>query len=1147
MASNATGNTETQVSTLVAEGISDPSITLLPDGGWIAVWGASSESDANFRHTVFQRFDAAGNPVGAETQVGDPEVFYFSATVLPLSDGGWLVIHDDGDIVQQRFDANGNAVGVETQISTVSGDLRNPAATALEDGGWVVNWQRGAGSEDVFQQVFDAAGDPVGGEVRVNTSTSGRHLASDIEALPDGGWVTVWFKTSGQVLQQRYDANGDPVGGETQVNIVGGGNNTSPKATALADGGWVVTWADLDGDQSGIFQRRYDSNGDAVGSQTGVNTTTASFQGFPEVTALPDGGWVVVWHSGGGQDGDLSGVYMQRFDVNGDPVGTETLVNVTTAGEQNEASVTALDGGGWVVTWASEDPVTFDEVVMQRVFAADIEGTTGDDAIEGTVFGEAISGLDGDDTIDGGDGADTIEGGEGADNMDGGEGVDTLSYAGSAQGVTVRLSDGTAAGGDAAGDTFVNFENLTGSAQNDTLAGNTGANVLTGGAGHDTLIGLGGADLLIGGEGNDTFDILPTEDHVGATFDGGADSDRLLLRTAGEGAHVYDLTEATLMSIEEIEFLADGGGFVENTKTVSLFASQVGGAGLSSTLLIDGNDSSNSTDLISITMGDATSLDLSGWTFQQWGTVAGSGDGEFITITGDDDAETIIGSSERDVIEGSAGADTIDGGDGIDTLSYANSDAAIRIPLSNGNPLSGGHADGDRISNIEIIIGSAFGDDMERAGANELHGGGGNDTLVARGNVDLYGGDDNDLLSVHANDSGRLADATFDGGEGIDTLDLFTAGTEDFTDNTVVNFEALEIRNLQGDSVFTFTAEQIDQFQTIDMRNNGGAGDLAVRVLMGDQTSLDLSGRIRFGTPDDRFEIVGDGDDETIIGSRIDDVINGGGGNDNLFGGLGADTLDGGAGIDFARYDDAASFVVVYLGNDRANSGEATGDTFAGIEGLILSAHNDFGFGDDGANTIYGMGGSDSLAGGLGADHLDGGEGFDYARYDDAAYTDDIRVYLQAEYSFLNTGVAAAGDTFAGIEGLQGSVGNDTLFGNSGNNVLLGNSGSDNLYGFTGNDTLYGGAGDPNGDGFQDNFIFDQAPIAANADIVGDFERGLDQIALSSDIFGTDESRIQLNPNTSELVYTGVNGNEYNVIATLIGETVFDASDYYFY
>ena len=153
MTVNATGNAETQVSTLVADSTFEPMITLLPTGGWIAVWTVENEEPGNeFTHTMLQRFNAGGNPVGDEVQVGDPATVYFEPTVLPLSDGGWLVIHDGGDIVQQRFDANGNTVGSETQINTVGGDLRAVSATVLEDGGWVVAWHRGAGNEDVFQQ-----------------------------------------------------------------------------------------------------------------------------------------------------------------------------------------------------------------------------------------------------------------------------------------------------------------------------------------------------------------------------------------------------------------------------------------------------------------------------------------------------------------------------------------------------------------------------------------------------------------------------------------------------------------------------------------------------------------------------------------------------------------------------------------------------------------------------------------------------------------------------------------------------------------------------------------------------------------------------------------------------------------------------------
>src|SRR6185312_6832352 len=83
----------------------------------------------------------------------------------------------------------------------------------------------------------------------------------------------------------------------------------------------------------------------------------------------------------------------------------------------------------------------------------------------------------------------------GNDMLDGGAGIDTASYAGSSAGVTVSLMTGIGSGGDAAGDTLVRIENLTGSAQADTLEGNAGDNILT---------GLGGNDMLDGGAGIDT-------------------------------------------------------------------------------------------------------------------------------------------------------------------------------------------------------------------------------------------------------------------------------------------------------------------------------------------------------------------------------------------------------------------------------------------------------------------------------------------------------------------------------------------------------------------------------------------------------------------------------------------------------------------
>jgi serralysin len=59
--------------------------------------------------------------------------------------------------------------------------------------------------------------------------------------------------------------------------------------------------------------------------------------------------------------------------------------------------------------------------------------------------------------------------------------------------------------GDALGDTYLNIENLTGSAFQDILVGDDGINVLDGGLGRDSLSGGAGNDTLVGGAGADSL------------------------------------------------------------------------------------------------------------------------------------------------------------------------------------------------------------------------------------------------------------------------------------------------------------------------------------------------------------------------------------------------------------------------------------------------------------------------------------------------------------------------------------------------------------------------------------------------------------------------------------------------------------------
>ncbi|WP_342654390.1 putative Ig domain-containing protein [Pseudomonas sp. F3-2] len=100
----------------------------------------------------------------------------------------------------------------------------------------------------------------------------------------------------------------------------------------------------------------------------------------------------------------------------------------------------------------------------------------------------------------------TLFAGAGNNVLDGRDGNDTVSFERALAGITATLSTSAQQNTVGAGlDTLKNFENLTGSAYDDSLTGNSGANVLNGGAGNDTLVGGSGNDRLIGGEGTDNL------------------------------------------------------------------------------------------------------------------------------------------------------------------------------------------------------------------------------------------------------------------------------------------------------------------------------------------------------------------------------------------------------------------------------------------------------------------------------------------------------------------------------------------------------------------------------------------------------------------------------------------------------------------
>ena len=297
----------------------------------------------------------------AEFQVNTFTTYDQTNPSVAMNESGKFVIawqRGDGDgegIYAQRYDSAGNPVGSEFQVNTyTANDQWWPSVAMDASGNFVIAWQRGNG-EGIYAQRYDSAGNRVGSEFQVNTFTTYDQTMLSVAMDASGNFVIAWQRGDGDgegIYAQRYDSAGNPVGSEFQVNTFTTYDQTNPSVAMNESGKFVIAWQRGDGDGEGIYAQRYDSAGNPVGSEFQVNTYTANNQWWPSVAMDASGNFVVAWINEG-QDGDGYGIYAQRYDSAGNHVGTEFQVNTFTTGFQWVPSVAMDARGNFVVAWNS--------------------------------------------------------------------------------------------------------------------------------------------------------------------------------------------------------------------------------------------------------------------------------------------------------------------------------------------------------------------------------------------------------------------------------------------------------------------------------------------------------------------------------------------------------------------------------------------------------------------------------------------------------------------------------------------------------------------------------------------------------------------------------------------------------------------------
>ena len=386
-----------------------PSITALEGGGFVVTWWSTDpqQGDTSGAGIKARIFKADGTEAVSEFLVNEfTNDTQLNPSITALEGGGFVVTWRSSDSQQGDTSGTGvkarifNADGTEAVSELLVNEFTNsyqydPSIAALAGGGFVVTWdsddpkQGDTSFHGVKARIFNADGTEAVSELLVNEFTNSYQYDPSVAALKGGGFVVTWVSNAPQqgdnslsgIKARIFNADGTEAVSEFLVTEFTNDYQYNPNITALEGGGFVVTWSSYDpqqGDTSGhgIKARIFNADGTEAVSEFLVNELTNDDQSKSRITALEGGGFVVTWTSSDPQQGDTSGygIKARIFNADGTEAVSEFLINELTNDDQSKSRITALEGGGFVVTWTSSDPQQGDTSfngVKARIFNAD--------------------------------------------------------------------------------------------------------------------------------------------------------------------------------------------------------------------------------------------------------------------------------------------------------------------------------------------------------------------------------------------------------------------------------------------------------------------------------------------------------------------------------------------------------------------------------------------------------------------------------------------------------------------------------------------------------------------------------------------------------------------------------------------------------
>jgi len=199
---------------------------------------------------------------------------------------------------------------------------------ALADGGWLSVWDDNRyGSYKIFSQRLDSLLALSGDNLLMAGSSTGANIVEPRLAVDTLGRVYLFYRdrTRGLILGSRFNPDLTADLAEFLVNDTSSESFAGPFDLAIfPDGRMVVVWENYSALGSTISMRVYNASGGSVAGPVAVNSEGGSAQHWvPRVAVEPGSGYLVVWEDYRNGNADI---YARLFLGDGSPVGSDLAI-----------------------------------------------------------------------------------------------------------------------------------------------------------------------------------------------------------------------------------------------------------------------------------------------------------------------------------------------------------------------------------------------------------------------------------------------------------------------------------------------------------------------------------------------------------------------------------------------------------------------------------------------------------------------------------------------------------------------------------------------------------------------------------------------------------------------------------------------------